>query len=256
MLLPLERTQFRGSMFRPGTKYNTMMKNVCLGFIESNLGDMPDLAAAVTPDYPYPGKRNVLADTFYSALRMPNVELVPKPVVEVSESGVEDSDGVHREIDVLIMATGFQPANFLATLEVVGRGGRSIHEIWNGEPNACFGITVPGVPNFFMLYGPNTNGGEIIHQLETQADYAVGAIKRLMGSGSEWVEPTQRATAAWNRYVQNAIEGTSWQLSNNYYKAASGRNVTQWPNTQSVYRLAVKAFGRASEVRGRRGERP
>jgi hypothetical protein len=121
---------------------------------------------------------------------------------------------------------------------------------------AQFGITVPGVPNFFMLYGPNTNGGEIIHQLETQADYAVGVIQRMLATGAEWMEPSPRATAAWNRYVQKAIEGTSWQLSNNYYKAASGRNVTQWPNTASVYRLLVKVFGRASEVRGRRGERP
>jgi cation diffusion facilitator CzcD-associated flavoprotein CzcO len=256
MLMPLERTQFRGSMFRPGSKYNTMMKNVCLGFIDSSLGDRPELAASVTPDYPYPGKRNVLADTFYSALRSPNVELVPQPVVAVNEFGVEDSLGVHREIDVLVMATGFQPANFLATLEVVGRDGRSIHEIWAGEPNACFGITVPGVPNFFMLYGPNTNGGEIIHQLETQADYTVRAIKRMLESGTEWVEPSPKATAAWNRYVQKGIEGTSWQLSNNYYKAPSGRNVTQWPTTQSVYRLLVRVFGRASEVRGRRGERP
>lgn len=256
MLFPLEMTQFRGAMFRPGTKINTQMKSVCLGFIQSTLGDQPELAAAVTPQYAYPGKRNVLADTFYSALRLPNVELVAHPVVAVDEGGVEDSEGVHREIDVLVMATGFQPANFLATLEVIGREGRSIHEIWKGEPNACFGITVPGVPNFFMLYGPNTNGGEIIHQLETQARYAVDALKRMMASGAEWVEPTPKATDAWNRYVQNAIAGTSWQMSNNYYKAASGRNVTQWPNTASVYRLMVRAFGKKSEVLGRRGARP
>ncbi len=256
MLLPLEMTQFRGSMFRPGTKINSKMKSVCLGFIASSLGDLPDLAAAVTPDYPYPGKRNVLADTFYAALRHDHVELIPRPVLAVTESGIEDSEGVHREIDVLVMATGFQPANFLATLEVVGRDGLSIHEVWKGEPNACFGITVPGVPNFFMLYGPNTNGGEIIHQLETQADYAVGAIKRMLATGSDWMEASVPATERWNRYVQRAIAGTSWQLSNNYYKAASGRNVTQWPNTASVYRLLVKTFARGAELRGRRGERP
>jgi len=121
-----------------------------------------------------------LNDHFYPALLRDNVELIPRAVTRVTKSGVVDADGVEREIDVLVMATGFQPANYLSTLRVVGRGGRSIHEIWNGEPTAFLGITVSGIPNFFMLYGPNTNGGEIIMNLERQAEYAVRAVKRMM----------------------------------------------------------------------------
>ena len=110
-----------------------------------------------------PGKRPIFASTFYPALKKPNVELVPKAVASVTPTGIVDADGVEHDVDVIVMATGFQPANYLARLAVVGRGGRTLHEHWAGEPRAYLGITVPGFPNFFMLYGPGTNGGEIVH---------------------------------------------------------------------------------------------
>ena len=84
-----------------------------------------------------------------------------------------DVDGVEREIDILVMATGFQPTNYLARIEIVGRGGRTLREYWNGEPRAFLGITVPEFPNFFILYGPGTNGGEIVSLLQRQSEYAV-----------------------------------------------------------------------------------
>ena len=80
----------------------------------------------------------------------------------MTPTGIVDADGVERAVDVIVMATGFQPANYLARLRVVGRDGRTLHEHWAGEPRAFLGITVPGFPNFFMLYGPGTNGGEIV----------------------------------------------------------------------------------------------
>ena len=133
----------------------------------------------MTPKYPYPGKRPVVASTFYRALKKENVELVPRAVASVTRDGIVDADGVERAVDVIVMATGFQPANYLARLRVVGRDGRTLQEHWAGEPRAFLGITVPGFPNFFMLYGPGTNGGEIVMMLESQAEYAVRAIKRM-----------------------------------------------------------------------------
>ena len=97
----------------------------------------------------------------------------------MTPTGIVDVDGVERTVDVLVMATGFQPANYLARLEVVGRTGRTLHEYWAGEPHAFLGITVPEFPNFFMLYGPGTNGGEIVTMLESQSEYAVRAMKRM-----------------------------------------------------------------------------
>ena len=105
----------------------------------------------------------------------PNVELVPRAVASVTPDGIVDVDGVERAVDVIVMATGFQPAELPRPPAVVGRDGRTLQEHWAGEPHAFLGITVPGFPNFFMLYGPGTNGGEIVTMLESQAEYAVRA---------------------------------------------------------------------------------
>src|SRR5205085_9301887 len=99
-------------------------------------------------------------------LKQDNVELVPRAVTSVTPHGIVDVDGVERAVDVIVLATGFRPADYLARLPVRGRGGRSLHEVWAGEPHAFLGITVPGFPNFFMLYGPGTNGGELVVMLE------------------------------------------------------------------------------------------
>ena len=110
---------------------------------------------------------------------MTKVELVSKAVASVASGGVVDTDAVERDVDVIVMATGFHAADYLAGLRIVGRGGRNLHEHWAGEPRAFLGVTVPGFPNFFMLYGPGTDGGELVSMLEAQAEYAVRALKRM-----------------------------------------------------------------------------
>ena len=97
---------------------------------------------------------------------------MPRAVESVTAHGVVDADGVEREVDVLVLATGFQPTNYLARIEIVGRDGRTLREYWDGEPRAFLGITVPNFPNFYILYGPGTNGGEIASNLRHQAEYA------------------------------------------------------------------------------------
>src|SRR5262249_31814427 len=131
--------------------------------------------------------------------------------------------------DVLVMATGFQPTNYLAHLRVIGRNGQSLHDYWAGEPRAFLGLTVPGFPNFFMLYGPGTNGGEIVWMLERQAEFVVRAVKRMMRTGATEVEVKRRWADGYNRWYQRAVSNTSWAVSNNYFKTPSGTIVTQWP---------------------------
>ncbi|HYU38472.1 MAG TPA: hypothetical protein VEM59_01375 [Acidimicrobiia bacterium] len=226
----------------------------CLEYIARKFADRPDLRAAVTPTYPYPGKRPVIASTFYSALRKENVELVPRAVASATRTGIVDADGVERPVDVIVMATGFQPANYLARLRVVGRGGRTLQERWAGEPRAYLGITVPEFPNFFMLYGPGTNAGELVIMLESQAEYAVRAMKRMIRERVTAVEVKPGFEARWYRWLQSRMEGTSWTMSNNYFKSPTGKIVTQWPYGNLHYRVATKVLGRVSETTRRRGE--
>jgi cation diffusion facilitator CzcD-associated flavoprotein CzcO len=177
------RAQAFARMHRPDRKVNQRLQQRALAYIDKMFAERPDLKEAVTPKYPYGGKRTILNSTFYPTLLKPNVELVPRAVVRVTRDGVVDSAGVETPVDVLVLATGFQQANVLSTLQVIGRGGRSLHDIWGAEPRALLGITVPGMPNFFMLYGPNTNGGEIFSNHRAQIMWATRSARRLQRRG-------------------------------------------------------------------------
>lgn len=242
----IERGQLFGAMHRPGTKLNALRESQCRAYISAVFADRPDLAEILTPSYPFPGKRPVLSKDFYPTLLRDDVEVIPFAVDSVTEAGVVDVRGVEHRADVLIMATGFKPADYLASYRVVGRNGQSIHEVWNGEPQAFAGISVPGFPNFYILYGPNTNGGEILSALVRQAEFAVRSIKRLR-KGAATVEVRPWFYRWYNQWVQAAIAKTAWVQSNNYYKSPSGRVVTQWPYGAVIYALVTKLLGRPSE---------
>ena len=243
-----ERALWGGSLFRPGTKLQQQMEQLCHDFIAREFADRPDLAQAVTPTYPFPGKRPIHASTFYSALKKENVELVPRAVNRVTETGIVDSEGVERPVDVLVLATGFQAANYLARMRITGRNGATLQDHWAGEPRAFLGLTGPGFPNFFMLYGPGTNGGELVSTLEAGGEFAVRAVKRMMREKVSALEVKPSYEAVWYAWLQSKMEGTSWTMSNNYFKSASGTVVTQWPSTNMVYRVLTKLLGRASET--------
>jgi cation diffusion facilitator CzcD-associated flavoprotein CzcO len=252
----LERGLIGAATFRPGTTLNAKRQQTCLDYIAREFADHPDLAKVVTPTYPYPGKRPVIASTFYPALKAGNVELVPRAVSRVTPSGIVDADGVERPVDVIVMATGFQAADYLARVQVVGRRGQTLQERWAGEPRAYLGITVPDFPNFFMLYGPGTNGGELVSMLEAQAEYAVGAVKRMSRCRVSAIEVKPVFEALWFAWLQSKMEGTSWTMANNYFRASRGRIVTQWPSGNLVYRALTKLLGRVSETSRRRGRAP
>ncbi len=249
----LERSLWRGHLYRPGTKLNDARRDFCLSYIARKFADRPDLREAVTPTYPYPGKRPIFASTFYPALTQANVELVPRAVTSVTRTGLVDADGTERAADVIVMATGFQPTDYLSRLRVVGRDGRSLQEHWADEPRAYLGITVPAFPNFFMIYGPGTNGGEIVTMLESQAEYAVRAVKRMICEHVTAIEVKPKYEARWYRWLQSTMKGTSWTMSKNYFTSATGKVVTQWPYGNVQYRVLTKLLGRVSERTTRRG---
>ncbi|MGA7417402.1 MAG: NAD(P)/FAD-dependent oxidoreductase [Acidimicrobiales bacterium] len=250
----LEMANFRRAIYRPGTKVNDNLEKICRDFIDAELADHPELRQAVTPSYPFPGKRPIFNQTFYAALKADNVTLIPRAVTEVTPKGIVDTEGTEHQVDVIVMATGFQPTNYLASFEIIGRQGRSLHETWAGEPEAFLGMTVPGFPNFYMLYGPNTNGGEIIYFLEHQSAYAVRAMKRMMGQRVTAIEVRPGAFRTFNRWMQRNMHGTSWLLTSNYFKAATGKVVTQWPHGALFYGFLTNVLGRISST-ARRAER-
>ncbi len=244
----IEKGLWGGGLFRPGSKLQAKRQRTCLDYIAREFADHPDLRDAVTPTYPYPGKRPIIASTYYPTLKKENVELVPKAVSRVTPTGIVDAEGVERAVDVIVEATGFHAANYLARLCVKGRGGETLRERWAGEPRAYLGITVPRFPNFYMLYGPGTNGGEIVSMLEAQAEYAVRALNRMRRERVTAIEVKPLFEGLWYLWLQSKMEGTSWTMSNNYFTSATGKIVTQWPSGNMVYRVLTKSLGRISET--------
>jgi cation diffusion facilitator CzcD-associated flavoprotein CzcO len=237
------RTQAFARMWRPATKMNQNLQEKALAYIDSVFAERPDLKEAVTPKYPFAGKRTILSGAFYPALLRPNVEIIPRAVVGVTRNGVVDAGGIETPVDILIMATGFQQANVLSSLRVIGRNGRSLHDIWGAEPRALLGITVPDMPNFFMLYGPNTNGGEIFSNHRAEAKWATRSIKRLQRHGGT-IETRERPFEIFDKWLQKSMRKTSWVAANNYYKSSTGRIVTQWPFDALTYRVLARIFYR------------
>ena len=163
-----------------------------------------------------------------------------------------DADGVERAVDILVMATGFQPTNYLARIEIVGKDGRTLREYWDGEPRAFLGITVPNFPNLYILYGPGTNGGEIASNLRNQAEYARRAIRRMMRERVTAVEVKRTWADMYHAWLQSKMEDTAWIVSNNYFTNDAGKVVTQWPLSAVDYNVLLKTLGRFSETTRRR----
>ena len=246
----LEGAQVRGTTVPvPGSKLNEKYAKMCIDYIQEIFHDRPDLAEKVTPQYPFYGKRIILADDYYPALRRDNVELIPKTVERITSNSVVAADNIERNVDVLVLGTGFQPANFLAHLEIKGKQGKSIHEVWDGTPKAVLGVAVSGFPNFYMLYGPNSNGGEILFHEEQQIGYIMRAIKRMMRQGATAIELKRTVMDRFNRWLQGRLGNTAFGrraigYKLGYYRSPTGTVVTQWNQGLALFWLLSRILGR------------
>jgi cation diffusion facilitator CzcD-associated flavoprotein CzcO len=236
----------RGKAFDLSSRRQAERRASCVEFIRSAIADEA-VREYVTPSYPWGCKRVVLASDFYAALNRENVELVPHAVTAVTPSGLIDDTGTQHAIDALVLSTGFQPTNFLATLDVSGVGGVRLHDAWRARAAAYLGITVAGFPNFFILYGPNTNGaGSIIAQLERQAEFAARAVARLERGRWRSVDTDRAAQRRYVDWIDRELAAHASAMNSgctNYYHDERGANVTQWPASHLKYLLVVRVLG-------------
>jgi cation diffusion facilitator CzcD-associated flavoprotein CzcO len=217
----------------------------------------PEVRRQLVPTHPFGCKRPLASNLYYPVFNEPHVRLITTGIAEVTERGVVTLDGVERAADTLILATGFHTGQYLSAIDVTGRGGRPLDEAWREGAQAWLGMTTAGFPNLFMLYGPNTNNGSILYMLELQVDYILRQIRRLDDEGLAWVDVKPEVMDRYNEALQHDIDQVAvWQgACNGYYRAASGRVVTQWPHTMAEYerrtRDAAEAAGAAFESAGR-----
>jgi cation diffusion facilitator CzcD-associated flavoprotein CzcO len=205
----------------------------------------PRLREKCIPDYVMGCKRVLFSNDWYPTLNRRNVELVTDPIERVVPGGVVTASGTSREADVIIYGTGFKSLDFLAPMSVTGLGGRRLHETWRDGAEAYLGISVSGFPNFFMLYGPNTNlgGNSIIYMLEGQIGYVARALRFLEEEHLDWLDVRPEVQTAFNAWVAAASRTTVWESGcHSWYTTASGRNTNNWPVHTFVYRHRVRRF--------------
>jgi 4-hydroxyacetophenone monooxygenase len=153
-------------------------------YLLQQLDGRPDLIEKCLPDYPPYGKRILIDNGWYQALKRPNVELVAEAVDHIDEGAVVSASGARFEADVILLATGFEAGRMLGSIEVIGRSGSVLSEVWaDDNPHAYLGITVPGFPNLFVTYGPNTglaHGGSMILVAECQVRYITTLLRDMV----------------------------------------------------------------------------
>lgn len=186
------------------------------------------------PDYPPMVKRFVVDNGWYAALRRKNVELVTDPIRRITRKGIITSGGREYRADLIVLATGFQANRPLWPMEIVGRSGTTLEELWSKDgPRAYLGITMPSFPNFFCLYGPNTNPrqGGVCTMLECQVRYALGCIRALIEGEGRSIECRQEVYDAFNEKLDAHLRSTIWmhETQNSYYMNRFGRVATNSP---------------------------
>jgi cation diffusion facilitator CzcD-associated flavoprotein CzcO len=198
-----------------------------------------ELRAKVTPSDEVGCKRLMLTDEWYPTLTKPNVELVTDRIAEVTPSGIRLEDGTERPADVLVLATGFQTHGFVAPMEIVGAGGRTLAEEWAEVPRAYLGMSVPGFPNMFLLYGPNTNGGtgSVVYVIEAAVNHVIAALGELERTHERQIEIRRQTAEDFDRELRAALAGSVWHTGcTNWYVDENGNDPNQWPWLWSTYR--------------------
>jgi len=202
-------------------------------------------AEALIPDYPPGCKRILISNDYYPALLAPTTDVEVSPIDHVTAAGVVTADGAEHPADTIIFGTGFRTTEFLAPMEVAGRGGRSLNEVWANGAHAHLGVAVSGFPNFFMLYGPNTNLGHnsIIFMIEAQARYITHAVRELRDDRLAWIDVRPDVMDRYNSKLQRAADGTVWVAEcDSWYKNSHGVVTNNWPAFTVSYWKRMRSY--------------
>jgi cyclohexanone monooxygenase len=209
--------------------------------------DDPQLRRKVTPAFEIGCKRILISNDWYPTLNRPDVDLVTDPVTKITPHAVVTADGAEREVDVLIVATGFHTTDLPIAERVVGRDGRSLADHFREAGMQAYkGSTVHGFPNLFFIIGPNTGLGHssMVFMIESQVAYTIGALRAMRSGGVAAIEPTRSAQRSWNEQIQRRMKRTVWNAGgcSSWYLDEHGRNVTLWPRTTFSFRRLTRRF--------------
>jgi len=206
----------------------------------------PQLRAKLEPSYRIGCKRIVISDSYYPALQQPNTELVTDAISKITRRGIVTADGKERELDTIILGTGFYVAEFPFAEWVHGRDGRSLAAAWEGSPEAYLGAAVSGFPNLFALVGPNTGLGHnsIVFMIESQLHYLIECLRYMERHGLDVIEVREQVQQRYDEEIQRKLQGTVWESGGcaSWYRNEHGKNTTIWPGSTWPFRRRLHDF--------------
>ena len=209
----------------------------CRLHLEERVTD-PELRERLRPDYRAACKRLVISADFYPAIQQPNAELVTDAIERIEPNGVRTTDGRFHELDVLVLATGFRVDAFMRPMDVIGRDGVKLADVWAERPSAYLSISIPDFPNLFMLNGPNGPVGNysLIEVAELQLAYVMQLIDRLRSGECREVSAGHDATIRFEADRTEASKSTIWASGcRSWYLDDRGVPMT-WPWTFDHFR--------------------
>ena len=207
----------------------------------------PELREKVTPHFAFGCKRVLISNDYYPALAADNVDLVTDPIAKVTGSAIVTADGTEREIDVLVVATGFYTTELPIAEHVVGKHGLSLADQWRDSGMTAYkGTTIPNFPNLFFIVGPNVGLGHssMVFMIESQVAYIRDALRTMRKGGYDVVEVDQAATDRYNEALQRRMKRTVWSAGgcDSWYLDAHGKNTTLWPHSTLDFRRRLASF--------------
>lgn len=241
-----QRESYYQAVNHAGSADSSAMTTVCKQHMQTQLPSRPDLWEKLTPNYPPGCKRVLLSDDYYPTLRLSHVTLETRHIDRMTDTGVVVREGLQEkeiDLDLVIFATGFQAKDFLHGIHVQGVGDQTLSSKWANGASALYGVTVDNLPNFGMLYGPNTNLGHnsIILMIEAQARYLVPLVRRVLKSrargGKLSVMPKALRVQEWNKDLQSSLGSSTFADSrcSSWYKTDSGVVTNNWSGTVVEY---------------------
>jgi cation diffusion facilitator CzcD-associated flavoprotein CzcO len=232
--------------------------------LRSQVAD-PALRAKLEPNYRIGCKRILISDSYYPALQQPNAEVVTDAIAKITPRGIVTADGVERELDTIILGTGFYVADPPFAELIHDAGGRSLTEAWAGSPQAYLGAAVHGFPNMFMIVGPNTGLGHnsIVFMIESQLHYLMQGLRFMDRRELDVIEVREHVQQRYDEEIQRKLQGTVWESGGcaSWYRNEQGKNTTIWPGSTWPFRRRLRTFDpgdyelrpRASSVTGAAG---
>ncbi|MEE2664812.1 MAG: NAD(P)/FAD-dependent oxidoreductase [Myxococcota bacterium] len=218
------------------------IEKVCTEYLDTQISD-PVLREKLRPDYRAACKRLVISHNFYDAIQHPNTELVTESIERIEPRGVRTRDGRLHEIDVLVLASGFQVDRFMRPMKIVGCNGVLLDDVWKARPSAYLSVAVAGFPNFFMLNGPNSPVGNfsLVQTAEMQFAYMLKLVEQVQRGELETAMPTAEAAARFEDERVAAAKKTVWATGCRSWYLDDRGIPFAWPFAFSRFRAEMAA---------------